>query len=262
MRLGIPGTALTVTVAAFVLVVLYGPVALVVLASFFPIRQGQVDWAAFSLESYVRLAGNAGIVEAVGNTLLVGASAVLTACLLGTFLAFYAQRLRPGVRNLLQAMIFVPFLLPPILTGLSLLVWFRELGVTRSLLTVAVGHTLLVLALVYRTVLVRLQSLGPRLVEASLDLGATPAQTFRHVLLPNLASALAGAAVLAFALSFDETIVTLLVTGTSNTLPIRLWGMMRMGFTPDINALVALVLAFTTLVCLLAARLLAPRDAS
>jgi putative spermidine/putrescine transport system permease protein/spermidine/putrescine transport system permease protein len=99
-------------------------------------------------------------------------------------------------------------------------------------------------------------------VEASYDLGASGWQTFRHVLLPNLTSAMIGAAVLAFALSFDETMITLLVTGTDNTLPMRLWAMMRMGFTPDINALVAIVLGLTTVLCLVAARHLMPRARS
>ena len=260
MRFGAVGTAVTLSVSAFTLLVLYGPVLLVALASFFPIRQGSVEWAAFSFGNYTRLAGNAGIIEALGNSLLVGICAVALACLFGTFLAFYYEQARGRARELLQLLIFVPFLAPPILTGLALLIWFRELGITRSLLTVIVGHALLITAVVYRTVLVRLQTLGPRLAEASLDLGATPWQTFRYVLLPNLASALAGSAVLAFALSFDETIVTLLVTGTANTLPIRLWAMTRLGFTPDVNALVTFILVFSGLIGLLAAWLLAPRD--
>ena len=125
-----------------------------------------------------------------------------------------------------------------------------------------IGHTVFVLALVYRTLLVRLQSLSRSLVEASYDLGASGFQTFRYVLLPNLTSAMIGAGVLAFALSFDETMITLLVTGTDNTLPTRLWAMMRLGFTPDINALVAVILALTTLMCLLAARYLMPREST
>jgi len=113
---------------------------------------------------------------------------------------------------------------------------------------------------VYRTILVRLQSLGMNMIEASYDLGASGWQTFRLVILPNLKSALIGAAILAFALSFDETMITILVTGTDNTLPIRLWAMMRLGFTPDINALVAIILAFTTVLVLVASRQLIPKE--
>jgi putative spermidine/putrescine transport system permease protein/spermidine/putrescine transport system permease protein len=123
-----------------------------------------------------------------------------------------------------------------------------------------IGHTVFVLTLAYRIIVVRLQSLGPSMVEASYDLGATSWQTFRYILLPGMRSSLIGAAVLCFALSFDETIITILLTGTDNTLPIRLWAMMRLGFTPDINALVALVLGLTTLLCIIATWQLLPRE--
>jgi putative spermidine/putrescine transport system permease protein len=179
----------------------------------------------------------------------------------GTLLALYYHGRRSG-RGALQFIIFLPFLMPPIISGLALLIFFREIGLERSLLTVVIGHTVFVLAIVYRTVLTRLQSLSRSLVEASYDLGATGWQTFWRVLMPNLSSAMAGGAILAFALSFDETMITILVTGTQSTLPVRLWAMMRLGFSPDINALVALILIFTVLLCVLAARVLIPRQAA
>ena len=122
-----------------------------------------------------------------------------------------------------------------------------------------IGHTVFIQALAYRTIVMRLQSLGPSMIEASTDLGASPWQTFTHIVLPNLKSTLIGAAVLGFALSFDETMITLLVTGTDNTLPIRLWSMMRLGFAPDINALVTIVLGLTVVLCIIAVRQLLPR---
>jgi putative spermidine/putrescine transport system permease protein/spermidine/putrescine transport system permease protein len=106
----------------------------------------------------------------------------------------------------------------------------------------------------YRTIPPRLQALGPSLIEASLDLGATRLQTFRLVPLPHLKIALVTAALLAFALSFDETIITLFLIGDTSTLPIRLYAMMRVGFTPEINALVTLVLLFSVLLTLVMAR--------
>jgi putative spermidine/putrescine transport system permease protein/spermidine/putrescine transport system permease protein len=127
-------------------------------------------------------------------------------------------------------------------------------------MTVIAGHTVFVQALAYRTIVVRLQSIGPSMIEASTDLGASAWQTLIHIVLPNLRSTLIGAGVLSFALSFDETLITLLVTGTDSTLPIRLWAMMRLGFTPDINALVAIILALTTLLCVLAVRQLLPAE--
>jgi ABC-type spermidine/putrescine transport system permease subunit II len=249
-------------VTGVVFVILYGPIFVPIVSSFFEVKQGSVDLSHATVSAYVALAANEGILTAVGNTLIVGFSAVILSLTLGTLLAFYYHSGRSKGREFLQFVVFLPFLMPPIITGLSLLIYFREADIPRSLVTVVIGHTVFVLALVYRTILVRLQSLSRSLVEASYDLGASGWQTFRHVLLPNLTSAMIGAAVLAFALSFDETMITLLVTGTDSTLPMRLWAMMRMGFTPDINALVAIILALTTVLCLVAARHLMPRARS
>jgi ABC-type spermidine/putrescine transport system permease subunit II len=256
IRFAWPVRALMAAVAAFVLVLLYGPLFVAILFSFIKMRRGQIQWDSFSFDAYVALIHNRGIIEALGNTLIVGVAAVAASLVLGTIFAFYYHASRGRAREVLQLVVFLPFLMPPILTGLSLLIYFRHIGLDRSLFTVVIGHTVFVLAMVYRTVLSRLQALSVSLVEASLDLGASRWQTFRHVLLPNLATAILAAAILAFALSFDETLISLLVTGAESTLPIRLWAMMRLGFTPDINALVTLILAATTVLCLLVVRYL------
>jgi ABC-type spermidine/putrescine transport system permease subunit II len=247
-----------VTVLVFLL--LYSPLVIPIISSFFSISHGEVQWNDPSLSSYAALAGNEGILEAVDNTLIVGFSTSLLSLVCGTLLALHYCGGKSMGREVMQFAIYLPFLMPPIITGLSLLIFFRETGIPRSLVTVIAAHTVFVQALAYRTIVVRLQSIGPHMVEASADLGASPWQTVVHILLPNLSSTLIGAGVLSFALSFDETMITLLVTGTDTTLPIRLWAMMRLGFTPDINALVAIILALTTLLCILAVRLLLPKE--
>lgn len=246
--------AITILVAAL----LYSPLFVPIVSSFFPVARGEVDWSSPTVSTYVALAGNHEILLALRTTLVVGACTVVLSVAGGTLLALYYHGRRAG-RSMLQFIIFLPFLMPPIISGLALLIFFREVGIERSLLTVVIGHTVFVLAIVYRTVLTRLQSMSRTLVEASYDLGATKWQTFWRVILPNLSSAMVGGAILAFALSFDETMITILVTGTQTTLPVRLWAMMRLGFSPDINALVALILMFTVLLCALAARFLVPR---
>ena len=256
MRLALPVQAALWTVAAFVLLLLYGPLFLAIFFSFFAFRSNRVQWDSFSFTAYARLADNQRIIDALANTFVVGVIAVALALVIGTLLALYHHAGRGRGRDLLQVVIYLPFLVPPIVTGLSLLIFFRQIDFERSLVTVVIGHTVFVLAAVYRNVLARLQTVSRTLVEASLDLGANRWQTFRYVLLPQLMTALLAAGILAFALSFDETLITLLVTGTKSTLPMWLWSMMRLGFTPDVNALVALVLAGTTLLCLLATRYL------
>lgn len=254
-------TLLLTLATLFVAALLYSPLIVPIASSFFVTLHGQVDWSAPTLSAYVSLARNEDILDALRTTLVVGFCTVVVSVTLGTLLAFYHHGQRAG-RQILHFLIFLPFLMPPVISGLALLVFFREAGIDRSLLTVIIGHTVFVLAIVYRTILTRLDSMSRTLVEASLDLGANRWQTFWRVLFPGLSSAMAGGAVLAFALSFDETMITILVTGTQNTLPVRLWAMMRLGFSPDINALVSLVLVFTILLCVLAARFLIPPRAA
>ena len=252
--------AILSAITGLVFIIIYGPIFVPIVSSFFSVKQGQVDWHNPNLDAYAKLAQNEGILIALQNTMIVGGSAVILALICGVFLALFYNFSNSRGRGLLQFIIFLPFLMPPIITGLALLIFFREIDFSRSLVTVIIGHTVFVLALVYRTILVRLQSLGVNMVEASYDLVASGWQTFRYILLPNLKSALIGAAILAFALSFDETMITILVTGTDSTLPIRLWAMMRLGFTPDINALVAVILGLTTILVVIAARHLIPQD--
>lgn len=260
MKLSPFATALLTLLTALVFIMLYGPILIPIISSFFTISHGEVQWDDPSLSAYWALTANRSILEAVGNTLIVGFSATLLALVAGTLLAMHYCSGKSAGREAMQFAVFLPFLMPPIITGLSLLIFFREVGISRSLVTVIIGHTVFVQALAYRTVVVRLQSLGPDMIEASADLGASAFQTLIHIILPNLRSALIGAAVLSFALSFDETLITLLVTGTDSTLPVRLWAMMRLGFAPDINALVAIILALTIGLCVVAVQQFLPAE--
>jgi len=258
----LPRSAIVIlaAVTAFVFLLLYGPLLVPIVSSMFTLSHGSILWDEPSLSAYAALMQNERILDAVQNTLIVGAAAVALAIVVGTLLALHYCSGRSVDREMMQFVVFIPFLMPPMVTGLSLLVFFREIDFDRSLVTITIGHTVFILTLAYRIIVVRLQSLEPGIVEASYDLGATSWQTFRYILLPSLRGALIGAAVLCFALSFDETMITILVTGPDSTLPVFLWAMTRLGFPPDVNALVTLVLALTTLLCLVAAWQLLPRE--
>lgn len=262
MNLSRPALLLLSTLTVLVFAALYGPLLIPIISSFFSSNHGDVVWDQPSLSSYVALTHNQGILTAFANTLIVGFTATFFALAIGTMLGIHYCGGSSLGRDIMNFAVFLPFLMPPIITGLALLIFFRETEIPRSLFTVITGHTVFVLALAYRTIVMRLKSLGTSLIEASTDLGASPWQTFLHIILPNLKSTLIGAGVLSFALSFDETLITLLVTGTDNTLPIRLWAMMRLGFSPDINALVALVLGMTVVLCLAAVQQLLPEQSA
>lgn len=246
-----------VTAAAFSS--LYAPIVLVCVLSFFPISLHKVDWSTMSIDAYVQLFQNADIFHALGNTLIVGSSTVVATLVIGTTLAWRASRKADRASQIVEFAIFLPFLLPPIITGLSLLTFFQQIGIDRSLVTVTIGHMLFVLALVYRMLLNRLKVLGTTIVEASQDLGGSGWQTFRFIIFPGLRPAMITCAVLAFALSFDETLITVFLSGGEQTLPIRLWAMIRVGFSQDINALVTLILTGSIAMTIIAMMLLRSR---
>ncbi|MFT0858979.1 ABC transporter permease [Ancylobacter sp. G4_0304] len=237
-------------VAGVGLVALYAPLLATAALSFFQIVRvrGQLGFAPFSLDPYVALLANGEILAALGTSLVVATLSSVLALVLALMFAFYFVSARRGLGHAMQIMVFLPFLLPPIITGLSLLIAFREIDLGRGLATIIVAHVVFIVPVVYRTVLVRLQLLGGSLTEASLDLGASRAQTLAYVILPQMRPALISGVLLAFAISFDETLITLFVAGSETTLPIRLWAMMRVGFVPEINALATLIFLFTAVI--------------
>jgi ABC-type spermidine/putrescine transport system permease subunit II len=229
-------------VLAAVLVVLYAPVIVGALFSVVSLQRGEIEWQTASLQAYADLFGHADILAALTNTLIVALISVAAATVLAVALALYIHAERAIGRGFLELLVYLPFVMPPIVTGLSLLLFFAGLGISRDIVTISIGHGVFVLAILYRTILVRLQSLPRSLAEASADLGATRRQTFLYVILPYLKSALITGALLALTLSFDETLITVFLAGDKMTLPLRLWAMMRVGFTPEINALITLVI--------------------
>lgn len=244
-----------VTLVAFI--AMYLPVLVVALLSFFSVRRGVVQWESFSFDAFAALAANADLTGVLTNSILIAAAASLLSVAVAAILALLvASRMPRAVVALVEFMVFLPFVLPPIVTGLSLLIAFREVGLARGLAAVTVGHVVVVLAVVYSTIINRLRALSPTLVAASADLGANGWQTFRFVVLPQMSSALVAAGVLAFALSLDETVVTLFLVGDSSTLPIRLYSLMRVGISAEVNALATLVIGFTTVVAIFAGRAL------
>ncbi|MEO6608602.1 MAG: ABC transporter permease [Aestuariivirga sp.] len=244
---------------ALVFLVLYSPVIISALFSALQTKQGVIQWNTISFSPYFSLWSNESVLTALYNTGVVAVISVIVASVLSVALALYTEWEGALGRRMLEVIIYIPFLLPPMVTGLALLVATAQLGVRRGLVTIIVGHTIFVLAVTYRLVLTRLKSLPLSMIEASADLGASRMQTLRYVLLPHLASALVTGGLLAATLSFDETLISTFVAGDQTTLPLRLWAMMRVGFTPEINALVTLVLLFSIMLALAAASRMQPR---
>jgi len=182
--------------------------------------------------------------------------ATVIALLLGSAAAFGVHRFRFFGREAVSLLLVLPLALPGIITGIALNSAFNFAGIGLSLLTIVIGHATFCIVVVYNNVIARLRRSSPALVEASMDLGADSFQTFRHVVLPNIATALLAGGMLAFALSFDEVIVTVFTAGAQNTLPLWIFGAIRLGQDlPEVNVVVVAVLLLTIVPIVIAARL-------
>jgi ABC-type spermidine/putrescine transport system, permease component II len=175
---------------------------------------------------------------------------------LGSLAAFGVHRYRFFGRELVSFVLVLPIALPGIITGMALNSYFTYWKVNFSLWTIMIGHATFCVVVVYNNVLARLRRVPGSLTEASMDLGANRRQTFVNVTLPTISTALVSGALLAFALSFDEVIVTTFTAGAQNTLPLWILGNIRLGQNlPEVNVVVLIILAFTIIPVLVAQRM-------
>jgi spermidine/putrescine transport system permease protein len=194
---------------------------------------------------YSQLFHDADMHAALLNTLKLGAATVVISLLIATAGALGLRGRRFPGRGTYEFVIGMPFLLPEVVTGVALLTFFTQLHVPLSLTTILLGHVLFCTGAGFRVIAARLEAMPRSLEEAAHDLGRGSLGAFWYVTLPGMRSALVTAGVLVFALSFDQTVITVLVSGTQNTLPSLLWAKMRIGFTPELNALATLILLAT-----------------
>ena len=193
---------------------------------------------------------------ALGLSLKAGLQATILALLLGSAAAFAVHRFKFFGREAISLLLVLPLALPGIITGIALQSFFNFNGINFSLTTIVIGHTTFCIVVIYNNVIARLRRTSSSLNEASADLGAYPWQTFRFITLPSLSTALIAGALLAFALSFDEVIVTTFTAGAQNTLPLWIFGAIRLGQQlPEVNAVVVFVLALTIIPVAISVRL-------
>src|SRR6195256_3668479 len=185
-----------------------------------------------------------------------GLMATGTALILGSMAAFAIHRFQFFGREVISFAFVLPLALPGIITGMSFNSFFAFNQVTFSLWTIVIGHATFCIVIVYNNLLARLRRTSPSLMEAAMDLGASGWQTFRDVTFPLISTALVAGALLAFALSFDEVIVTTFTAGAQNTLPLWIFGAIRLGQRlPEVNAVVVFVLALTIIPVAISVRL-------
>ena len=189
-------------------------------------------------------------------SLQAGLTATALALLLGSSAAFAIHRLTFFGREVVSLMFVLPLALPGIITGISLNASFSFNGIHLSIWTIVVGHTTFCIVVVYNNVLARLRRTQGSLIEAAMDLGANGFQVFRDITLPLISTSIVAGAMLAFALSFDEVIVTTFTAGAQNTLPLWIFGAIRLGQRlPEVNVVVSFVILVTIIPVVIAARL-------
>ncbi|MFI9380219.1 ABC transporter permease [Kutzneria sp. NPDC052558] len=240
------------------LAVIYFPLLVVFLNSFNDDPTFGWPPAGFTLEWWSRAAANEGALAALRTSVIAGLSATAIALVLGTMAAFALQRYRFIGRNPVSLLIVLPIALPGIVTGIALNNAFRTiLGVNLGLFTAIVAHATFCIVVVFNNVVARLRRMGNNLEEASMDLGADGITTFRLVTFPMLRSALLAGGLLAFALSFDEIIVTTFTLGAGlETVPIWIYdNLFRPNQAPIVNVVAAVLILASTVPVYLAQRL-------
>lgn len=237
-------------------VFLFAPIVVLIIFSFNDSRRN-FQWRGFTLDWYPTLLGNDELLDALFVTLRVAAVAVVVSTLLGTLFGLALARLRFRGRAATETLLLVPMVTPEIVMGLSLLVFFYQLfGSRGSFNQLALAHITFCISYVAIVVRARAAGMDPRLEEAARDLGASALGAFRFVTLPLVLPAVLSGALLAFALSFDDYVVSTFNAGVgSSTLPLYIYGKVKFGVTPEINAISTIIVAITAVVVLAAWRI-------
>jgi putrescine transport system permease protein len=223
---------------------LYLPIVLLVIFSFNESKLVTI-WSGFSVKWYVQLMHNQALLDAAWVTVRVGLLSATLATVLGTLAAFTLVRYtRFRGRMLFSGMVYAPLVMPDVITGLSLLLLFVAIGFDRGFWTITLAHTTLTMCFVAVVVQSRLLSFDQSIEEAALDLGATPLRTFMEITLPIISPAVFSGWILAFTLSLDDLVIASFTSGPgATTLPMKIYSQVRLGVTPEINAVCTILIA-------------------
>lgn len=228
--------------AAFVLfclpfAFLYAPLVLLAVFSFNDSKVQTLPLGAVTLKWYDSMLQNTPMIDALKYSLLIGLSTLAVSIVTGTLFAVLLAYGRLRLRSTMENLLMLPLAVPGVILGISLVLAFHLIQVPPGYFRVVLGHSTFVMPVILSVVLDRLRRLDPSLIEASMDLGASPLATFFRILLPLAGSAIFGGALLGFTLSVDEVVVSAFLVDHNPTLPVWVWNQMRFGFTPSVNAI-------------------------
>lgn len=224
---------------------MYMPVAVVIIFSFneskLPVR-----FTGFSLKWYQELLGDSAMIEALGNSLILGVASCLVSAVIGTLGAVGLSRIHWKTKGALEYISILPLMIPEIILGMVLMAFFYLLNIPFGMLTLLLGHTVFCVPYILMEVKARLAGMDPSLEEAARDLGAGSFRAFWDITLPLIMPAVVSGSLLAFAMSMDDVVISIFVNGPRiSTLPVKVYTQLKTGVTPEINALCTLMLVFT-----------------
>jgi spermidine/putrescine transport system permease protein len=238
-----------------VLLFLYFPLAIIILYSFNAENVNAFPITKFSTKWYGEMANDKELLEAVTNSVYIAFTATFIALVIGIPAAYCMHKYYFPGKKIIDKIVLMPITLPGIVTGVAMLSFFPFVGVPVSLNAVLIGHITFLCAIVVTQMLARFKRLDPYLEQAAFDLGATPAQAFFKVILPNIKTAIIGCVLLCLVLSMDEIPVTFFLIAGNNTLPLEIYGMMRRGITPEVNAISTIIFIFSSLAIIISLQL-------
>ena len=231
-----------------ILLFLYLPIFFVILYSFNESRTTAV-WGGFSLKWYEELFQDRNLLEALGNSLVLGGISCVTAAVIGTLGAVGMARSHLKTKGIVEYVARLPIMIPEIILGMVFMAFFSLMNLPFGMVTLVIAHTAFCVPYILMTVKARLVGMDPSLEEAARDLGASSGRAFVDIVLPLLMPGVLSGSLLAFAMSLDDVVISIFVNGPRlNTLPIKVYTQMKFGVTPEINALCTLMLGATLLV--------------
>ena len=242
---------------------IYLPLLTVIFLSFNSNPINMMVWDGFTFDWYKSIFGYSTkldedaiylestdqLLSSLKNSLIVSTTTTTISTFIGTMIALALARFRFKFKSFYRALIFLPMLIPDIVLGIALLIFFVTIGIKLSLLSIIIGHCTFLSSYVFIVVSARLAGMNETLEEASFDLGANRLTTFRKITLPLISPGIIGGALLAFIISLDDLVITYFISGVgSTTLPVFIYGMMRRGIKPEINAIATLMIVVSLLI--------------
>ncbi|MQL50738.1 spermidine/putrescine ABC transporter permease PotC [Desulfofundulus thermobenzoicus] len=234
---------------------LYLPIMILVVYSFNRSKLNAV-WTGFTVDWYAVLVRDTAIIQAAWNSLVVAVLSTFIATMIGTLAAVGMHRYHFRGKTALNGMLYIPIIIPEIVMGISLLVFFSLVKIPLGLLSLILAHVTFCIPFVVLTVRARMEGFDRHLEEAAMDLGASNLQTLRYVTMPVIMPGILAGVLLSFTLSLDDVIISFFVSGPgSMTLPLKIYSMVKFAVTPEINALCTIMMVLTLLLVLIAERL-------